>query len=88
MFCFVDKNLAVFRGEDGVAYVVDAYCPHLGANMSVLGKVIRNCLQCPFHGWTFRGEDGVCVDIPYSTSTNTTCQFHSDLQLEIHHYFY
>ena len=64
----------MFRGNDGVAYVVDAYCPHLGANMSVLGKVINdNCIQCPFHGWTFRGEDGLCVDIPYCSTKS--CEF-------------
>ena len=60
------EHFAVFRGEDGKAYVLDAYCPHMGANIGVGGRVINNCLQCPFHGWTFRGEDGKCVDIPYS----------------------
>ena len=24
-----------------------------------------NCIECPFHAWTFRGEDGKCVSIPY-----------------------
>ena len=60
------EHFAVFRGEDGKAYVLDAYCPHMGANIGVGGRVIDNCLQCPFHGWTFRGEDGKCVDIPYT----------------------
>ena len=60
------EHFAVFRGEDGKAYVLDAYCPHMGANIGVGGRVIENCLQCPFHGWTFRGEDGKCVDIPYA----------------------
>lgn len=61
------ENLAVFRGEDGSAHVLDAYCPHLGANIGVGGKVIGNCVQCPFHGWVFRGEDGKCTSIPYAT---------------------
>lgn len=60
------EHFAVFRGEDGKAYVLDAYCPHMGANIGVGGRVINNCLQCPFHGWTFRGDDGKCVDIPYA----------------------
>lgn len=60
------EHLAVFRGTDGVAYIVNAYCPHLGANLAVGGQVVGNCLQCPFHGWLYRGEDGKCVEVPYS----------------------
>ncbi|KAF6715727.1 Cholesterol desaturase daf-36 [Oryzias melastigma] len=60
------QELAVFRGEDGKAYVLDAYCPHLGANLAVGGQVSGSCLECPFHGWQFRGGDGKCVKIPYS----------------------
>ena len=63
------EHFAVFRGEDGVAYIVDAYCPHLGANLGVGGQVIGNRIQCPFHGWEFRGEDGKCVKIPYAEKT-------------------
>ena len=59
------KNLAVFRGEDGKANVIDAYCPHNGANLAVGGVVKDNCLECPFHGWRFQG-DGKCVHIPYT----------------------
>lgn len=60
------QTLAVFRDEDGVAHVTDAYCPHIGANLAVGGVVKGNCLECPFHGWRFRGSDGKCVEIPYS----------------------
>jgi len=61
-------HFAVFRGEDGEAHILDAYCPHLGANLGCGGKVAGNALQCPFHGWEFRGDDGKCVKIPYSPS--------------------
>ena len=51
----------------GIVRIVDAYCPHLGANMAAGGKVVRSdCLECPFHGWKFDGETGKLVDIPYS----------------------
>ena len=56
----------MFRGQDGKAYVVDAYCPHLGANLAVGGRVVGNCIECPFHGWQFRGNDGKCERIPYA----------------------
>uniref|UniRef100_A0A4W3J4N6 cholesterol 7-desaturase n=3 Tax=Callorhinchus milii TaxID=7868 RepID=A0A4W3J4N6_CALMI len=48
------------------AHVVDAYCPHLGANLAVGGRVAGDCIECPFHGWQFRGEDGKCTKIPYA----------------------
>jgi cholesterol 7-dehydrogenase len=60
------EHLAVFRGEDGVAYILDAYCPHLGANIAVGGQVKGSCIQCPFHGWRFEGDSGACVEVPYS----------------------
>ncbi|KAJ3109244.1 hypothetical protein HDU96_007275 [Phlyctochytrium bullatum] len=62
------RSFAVFRGEDdGAIGVVDAMCPHLGANMAVGGRVVGNSLECPFHGWRF-DKTGKCVDIPYATS--------------------
>ena len=60
------EHLAVFRGEDGVVYILDAYCPHLGANIAVGGQVKGSCIQCPFHGWCFEGDSGDCVEVPYS----------------------
>ncbi|XP_069980673.1 cholesterol 7-desaturase nvd [Penaeus vannamei] len=61
------ETLAVFRSKDGTAHVTDAYCPHMGANMAVGGVVKGDCLECPFHGWLFRGSDGSCAHIPYSS---------------------
>eukprot|EP00731_Ephydatia_muelleri_P031142 Em0022g656a len=60
------ENFAVYRGEDGRVSIVDAYCPHLGANLGVGGHVRGNCIECPFHGWRFDGETGQCVSIPYT----------------------
>ncbi|UYV83026.1 nvd [Cordylochernes scorpioides] len=65
------ENFAVFRDSEGRVHVLDAYCPHLGANMAVGGHVEGDCLVCPFHGWQFRGSDGVCVFIPYLKSGKT-----------------
>ena len=56
-------DFAVFRGMDGKARVIHAFCPHMGANLAG-GQVKENHLECPFHGWKFSG-DGVCEDIPY-----------------------
>ncbi|XP_027752760.1 LOW QUALITY PROTEIN: cholesterol 7-desaturase-like [Empidonax traillii] len=58
------EHLAVFRSQDGQAQVLDAHCPHLGANLAAGGRVRGGCIECPFHGWQFRGEDGKCISIP------------------------
>ncbi|XP_035779182.1 cholesterol 7-desaturase-like [Anopheles albimanus] len=60
------QNLAVFRTLAGAVHVLDAYCPHLGANLGVGGVVRGDCIECPFHHWTFSGRDGQCTNIPYS----------------------
>ncbi|XP_045526449.1 cholesterol 7-desaturase nvd isoform X2 [Pieris brassicae] len=57
------ENFCLYRGEDSVARIVDAYCPHLGANLGVEGSVKGNCIECPFHHWRF-GENGACTYIP------------------------
>ena len=69
---FAGKNLAVFRGEDGRAHALDAYCCHNGANMAAGGLVKGSCLECPFHGWQFRGDDGKCTHIPYCQRSAST----------------
>lgn len=56
------RELVAWRGDDGVARVVDAYCPHMGAHLGD-GKVEGDGLRCFFHAWKF-GPDGVCVDVP------------------------
>ncbi|XP_026748070.1 cholesterol 7-desaturase [Trichoplusia ni] len=57
------QNLCLYRGRNGKAYCVDAYCPHLGANLAVGGTVTENCIECPFHKWSF-DETGTCVRVP------------------------
>lgn len=56
---FLDGRVAIFRGQDGAVNVVSAYCPHVGADLSV-GKVVGNNLQCAFHHWEYDSR-GVCV---------------------------
>ncbi len=58
------KDLVMFRGGNGQVHVMDAHCPHLGANLAIGGSVIGDTIACPFHGWRFDGE-GACVEVPY-----------------------
>lgn len=64
--CLAGLDLVAFRTEDGVAHVFDAYCPHLGAHLGVMGRVVGDCIECPFHGWRFSGKDGACTHVPYA----------------------
>ncbi|CAN8006910.1 unnamed protein product, partial [Ixodes hexagonus] len=60
-------DLVAFRTKDGTAHVADAHCPHLGAHLGVVGRVVGDCIECPFHGWRFSGETGACTHAPFST---------------------
>ena len=57
------NDLIAFRGVSGKVYVLDAYCPHLGANLGVGGTVMGEEIKCPFHGWKFNNE-GKCTEVP------------------------
>ena len=62
-------DVVVYRPAKGAAseraVVLDAYCPHLGAHLAYGGKVVGDCIDCPFHGWRFN-RDGKCTVIPYA----------------------
>lgn len=58
------QHVALFRGKKtGKIAALDAFCPHLGANMAIGGHVKDDCLVCPFHEWSF-STDGDCVNVP------------------------
>lgn len=69
---FLGQELAVYRGEDGVARAVDAYCPHMGAHLAE-GKVDGTGLRCFFHHWKY-DEQGELVDIPCRKSPGIQAQ--------------
>src|SRR3954452_3500285 len=62
---YFDRDLVLYRTEDGAPRVMDAHCPHLGAHLAVGGRVEGECIRCPFHGWKYDGAEGRCVEIPY-----------------------
>jgi len=63
------RELVAFRGENGVAAVLDAFCPHLGAHLGHGGEVAGSRIRCPFHNWEFDGRTGACEHVPYATRT-------------------
>jgi 3-ketosteroid 9alpha-monooxygenase subunit A len=62
---YFGQELVAYRGADGVARVLDAFCPHLGAHLGFGGTVVGTAIQCPFHAWRF-GTEGKCIEIPYA----------------------
>ena len=58
-------RLVIFQGEDKAMHVLNAWCPHMGADLA-LGEVKGNSVVCRFHGWSWGGADGVCNHIPYA----------------------
>lgn len=65
MLNYFGTRLVAYRGrQDHRVHVLDAYCPHMGADLSK-GCVNGDSLVCPFHSWSW-GGDGVCDDIPYA----------------------
>ena len=62
---YLGHNMVAFRETSGQVAVLDGFCPHLGANLSVGGVCDGESVRCPFHGWRFNGR-GECVEIPYA----------------------
>ncbi len=58
------QKLVVFQGADGRVNVLDAYCRHMGGDLSQ-GTIKGDTIACPFHDWRWRG-DGRCAEIPYA----------------------
>lgn len=63
---YFGKDMVLFRTESGVATILDAFCPHLGAHLGYGGKVEGEAIRCPFHAWEFNGA-GACTKVPYAS---------------------
>ncbi len=70
---YFGQDLVLYRGQSGRAYLVDAYCPHMGTHLAknTTSYVVRDkihvegdSIRCPYHAWRF-GPDGRCNQIPY-----------------------
>ena len=58
----MSEDFALYRGESGLAQVIDYRCPHRGAQMH-LGWVEGDDIRCVYHGWKFDCA-GQCIEQP------------------------
>ena len=57
------EPVLIGRMRNGEVFALRDICPHRGVPLSE-GKVLsENTVECPYHGWRFRG-DGTCTHIP------------------------
>lgn len=56
------EDLVLWRDDAGRPRLMEDYCPHRGARLSV-GDVVDGELQCWYHFWRYDG-DGQCTSIP------------------------
>jgi 3-ketosteroid 9alpha-monooxygenase subunit A len=58
------QKIVVWKGADGQVNVLDAYCRHMGADLT-RGTVKGDEIACPFHDWRWNGS-GRCAQVPYA----------------------
>ncbi len=62
---YFNREMVLFRAEDGSVGLSDPFCPHLGAHLGHGGEVVGNSIRCPFHHWTYDTQGNV-TDVPYA----------------------
>jgi nitrite reductase/ring-hydroxylating ferredoxin subunit len=55
-------RVIVYRDPEGRAVVQSAWCPHVGADLSV-GQIVDGRVRCAYHHWSF-DAGGRCAHIP------------------------
>ena len=56
-------QFVLWRDTDGRARCAHNTCTHRGGSLGD-GKVVGDCIQCPYHGWKFDTQ-GNCIEQPY-----------------------
>jgi phenylpropionate dioxygenase-like ring-hydroxylating dioxygenase large terminal subunit len=57
-----DGRIVIYRGQDGMARAMSAYCRHMGADLTFGGEVIGNNIRYPYHHRSY-GDGGQCKHI-------------------------
>lgn len=62
---YFNREMVLFRTEQGALGLVDPICPHLGAHLGHGGTVVGESIRCPFHHWSYDNR-GHVTDVPYA----------------------
>ncbi len=73
-------KLVVFADSAGQLHVLDAYCRHMGGDLT-RGTIKDDAIACPFHDWRW-GGNGRCQAIPYARRVPPAARTRSWLTLE------
>ena len=73
-------KLVVFADSSGTLQVLDAYCRHMGGDLT-MGTVKGDEVACPFHDWRW-GGDGRCRKVPYTRMVPPRARTRSWLTME------
>ncbi len=73
-------KLVVFADSAGQLHVLDAYCRHMGGDLT-RGTIKGDAIACPFHDWRW-GGNGRCQAIPYARRVPPAARTRSWLTLE------
>lgn len=55
--------LVLWRDLDNQIRCVQDHCPHRSAKLSE-GRIRDGNIECLYHGWQFKGDNGACIKIP------------------------
>lgn len=73
-----NQEIALFQTQSSQYGAVEDKCVHRRMRLSV-GKVVNECLQCPYHGWTFNcrgeGESPGTPKLHANTKSYDVCKF-------------
>lgn len=63
-----DRQIALFKGDDGTVYAIGNICPHQGGPLAEGWFDADDCsVTCPLHAWDFDVRTGKRVNGPETT---------------------
>ncbi|MFA7553447.1 MAG: Rieske (2Fe-2S) protein [Spongiibacteraceae bacterium] len=71
----LNNEYVLFRNNNNEICTLENRCAHRRAPLS-LGRITpQGAIQCPYHGWTYEGRNGNCIQIPNLSTSETIPQY-------------
>jgi phenylpropionate dioxygenase-like ring-hydroxylating dioxygenase large terminal subunit len=61
---FAGEPIVLYRNTAGRVFALEDRCAHRQVPLSQ-GVVAGDSIRCGYHGWTYDGCSGACIDVPY-----------------------